>query len=283
QRGRGAGEDDHATAIDVRAEAPQMDPTSRCSHRAHELGHVIGLVPDELRQVSTRAGSLPRRTVKRVYLPICPALKILTSRTAPARSQRSKRPKETSTVPPLALFFAATTRLWVFGGQPWPWQVTLTLAPTGASTVNSAILTPEDLAEPAIRTTGKGCIRVIGCEATVIVSETSLERPLASVTRSRTTCDPAVAKDVLSTCCPATSAPPGRSDQAWVVIGLPASLEVDTSDTASPTCGEAGNHWKEATGGGDGAGGGVEGTATAKVAVPGVALPASSTCSAKTI
>jgi hypothetical protein len=57
----------------------------------HFEGQPIGFVPSGLKQASERSGSLPRRTRKRVYLPICPGLETRISSTAPARRERSKR------------------------------------------------------------------------------------------------------------------------------------------------------------------------------------------------
>jgi hypothetical protein len=54
----------------VRAPAPDDGkPTSINRLGAHFAGQVIGL-PDVLRQLSTRVGSLPLRATKRVYFPI---------------------------------------------------------------------------------------------------------------------------------------------------------------------------------------------------------------------
>ncbi len=115
-------------------------------------------------------------------------------------------------------------------------------APPGACTVSRLSLAPAASIEPAIRTTGKGCIRVTAGELTAIVSAATLERPFASVTRSRTMWLPGVEKVVLSAGGPTLSAPLPVSAQANPVIGLLAPVEVDTSETGSPVCGAEGNH-----------------------------------------
>lgn len=85
--------------VDIPVAPAYVDPAPCRSNRVHVEGHVIG-VDLVLRQPSSRVGSLPRRTVKRVYLPISPALEILTSSTAPTSSERSKRVSDTSIVLP---------------------------------------------------------------------------------------------------------------------------------------------------------------------------------------
>src|ERR1700720_908113 len=101
--------------------------------------------------------------MNRVYLPIRPLLKILTCRTTPARSERSKRRNGiTPTVALCFLLVEAAMRLSDAVGHPRPRQVTVTRAPTGACALSTLSLTPEDVTMPAMRTIGKGCISSSG-------------------------------------------------------------------------------------------------------------------------
>src|SRR6476646_6691301 len=100
-----------------------------------------------------------------------------------------------------------------------------------------------------MRTTGNGSISVKRRLTTWMVSVATLESPSAAVTRSRTTCAPGVAKVVLATCWPAVNVPFPARLQAKAVSGLVWSVELDTSETGSPTTGTAGNHLNDATGG----------------------------------
>ena len=72
--------------------------------------------------------------------------------------------------------------------------------------------------------------------------------PPASVTRSSTVWAPEVEKDVESADSPGPKTPLPAVAQAKAVIGLPASVEVDTSVIASPVCGAEGIHLNDAAG-----------------------------------
>ena len=90
---------------------------------------------------------------------------------------------------------------------------------------------------------------VRGGGVTMTVSATTLERPFASVTRSRTTWLPGVENEVLITGGPAWNVPLPVVSHEKDVIGLETSVELDASDTGSPVCGAVGNHANAATGG----------------------------------
>src|SRR5665213_4214509 len=198
-------------------------------------------MPPGLRQVSSRDGSLPWRMTKRVYLPICPAAEMRICSTAPGRSVRWNFLKEIVTTPAWPLLFPeASTVTRCLAGHPRPLHVTVTRVPIGACTDSRVMRTLAGRCVPAIRTTGKGCISVGVVGMAVIVCVATLESPLASLTRSCTTCGPGVAKVVLSVACPAVNAPESKL-QAKAVNGLLASVEVDTSETGSPTRGWDGN------------------------------------------
>src|ERR1700730_9540147 len=118
------------------------------------------------------------------------------------------------------------TRLADLAGHPWPRQLTLTRAPTEASTVSIRRRTPEDVRDVRMRTIGNGCIRADAGEATGIVCVATLVSPAAAPPRSRTTWLPGVVNVVLSTGPPGWNTPfPARS-QAKDVRGLPGSLEL---------------------------------------------------------
>jgi hypothetical protein len=61
-----------------------------------------------------------------------------------------------------------------------------------------------------------------------------------------------VGKEVYSTAPPGWNGLSSPSAQAIPLMGLVASLELDTIDTGSPVCGTGGNHLNDATGGGGG-------------------------------
>jgi hypothetical protein len=85
----------------------------------------------------------------------------------------------------------------------------------------------------------------------VIVADATEERPSRLVTRNRTTCDAGVENDVVVSGPPGTNAPNDPSSdtsQAYLTIGLVRSVEVDTSETFSPTRGDRGYQMKDATG-----------------------------------
>ena len=100
-----------------------------------------------------------------------------------------------------------------------------------------------------MRTTGNGCISGITGVLTGIVSETTLDWPFASTTRSWTTWGPAVEKEVLIVEPPVLNTSLPVRAQPKLAIAVLASVEVETSEIASPVCGAAGNHVKEAAGG----------------------------------
>src|SRR3979411_1296421 len=120
--------------------------------------------------------------------------------------------------------------------------------PADARTPSSVSRTPERVALLVIRTTGNGCISVSGAAPTGIVWVDTADTPLASVTRSWTTWLPCVEKVVLIPEPPVANAPVPATSQANEMIGLPASVELETSDTLSPTRGAVGNQENEATG-----------------------------------
>ena len=140
------------------------------------------------------------------------------------------------------------------------------------------MFTPDAVSLPAIRTIGNGCIRASGAALTWIVSVTTLERPLASDTCSRTGWGPRLENEVRRTRSPALNWALLPSAHANCVIGLEMSVEVDTSETVSPTLGADGNHRNDATGGdAESAGGLVTVKVTGWLAPT---LPAASRCTA---
>src|SRR5947209_7392556 len=142
---------------------------------------------------------------------------------------------------------------------------------------------PDRVPEPVIRTTGKGCMRGSD-ELTGMVSATTLERPLASVTRSWTLWLPAAENVVLVAGPPATNAPVPARSQAKAVIGLPLSVELETNETVWPTRGLEGNQVNDAAGAARAAAGAGAGPTTTKVLVALTpTLPAESDCSARTV
>ena len=161
----------------------------------------------------------------------------------PARRDRSKRRNSTGAAPTLP---AAAIRLSDLAGHPRPLHSTPIRAPAGACTLSRLSLIPDAVSVLAIRTTGNGCISGTGGTVTGIVSVATLDRPLASVTRSRTTWLPAVENDVLITWLPGARTPLPARSHAKAVIGLLGSVELDASETGSRGCGEAGNQVKDA-------------------------------------
>src|SRR5438552_3263518 len=216
---------------------------------------------------------------KSVYLPILPEAKMRTSSVTPARKERSKRRNVSTTKLACRLrALVMATRLWGFMVQPRPRQVTVTRAPTGACTLTKLSLTPAAVWTPAMRTSGNGCIGFKGDRPTGIVWRAMLEAPRASVTRRRTRWLPKVEKDVLATGPDTLNGPfPARS-QERPVIGLMASLELDTSTTVCPTTGAGGNQLNEATGSALGCVGGAVSVNVTGALAP--VLPAASLCSA---
>src|SRR5207253_5440448 len=136
-------------------------------------------------------------------------------------------------------------------GQPPPRHVTVTRAPGGAWAVIKLRFTPDEVRTPAMWTTGKGAMRLSGRRITWSVPLATLERPSAAVTSSRTTWSPGVVNEVLRTCLPTLNTPLLARAQANVVSGLVRSVELDTSETVSPTTGVDGNHLNDASGGAD--------------------------------
>ena len=132
-------------------------------------------------------------------------------------------------------------------------------------------------------TTGNGCISGRAGGETETVELATLESPLASVTRRCTTWLPAVVNVVLIPGPPTANAPVPVGSQANDVIGLDASVELETNDTDSPTRGVPGNQLNDAEGPAGfatAADGGVLTTNVVAVLIP--TLPASSDCSART-
>lgn len=168
--------DVHQTLCGPRRSAcADTNPVSECPHGVHEVGQAIGWLSLGLRQLSVRIGSLACLITNRVYLPITPGSETMIRRLAPARSERSNRPKVTVTRPALPLLVEVATTCAALAGQPGPWQLTVIIAPAGARTVSSLTFTPKEYSEPAIRTTGKGCISGAVGEVTLSVSATTLE------------------------------------------------------------------------------------------------------------
>jgi len=95
---------------------------------AHEEGHTSGLTPAGSRHESTRSGSLPRRTVKRVYSPILPGWETRISRVTPKRRERSSLRNSTGATPDR---FDTATRFTDLTGQPRPLHLTVIRAPAG--------------------------------------------------------------------------------------------------------------------------------------------------------
>src|SRR2546430_10044602 len=95
---------------------------------AHDDGHTSGLTPAGSRHMSTRAGSLPRRTAKRVYFPISSGWETRISRVTPKRRERSNLRNSTGAAPRL---LDTATRLSDLIGQPRPLHLTVIRAPTG--------------------------------------------------------------------------------------------------------------------------------------------------------
>src|SRR5215211_1213111 len=126
---------------------------------------------------------------------------------------------------------------------------------------------PRGTTSPTSRTVGKGFMSAgaagvagvvgvvevgwaeTGGAATVIVRVMVRETPSPSVTRSETSCSPAVNVPVAEEpSASLKSASPSKS-QAWLVSAPSASTEVETSCTALPATGLLGLHTKPATGG----------------------------------
>jgi hypothetical protein len=124
-------------------------------------------------------------------------------------------------------------------------------------------------------------------ELTGIISEATLESPLASVTRSCTRWLPAEEKVVLIAGPPAANAPVPAGSQAKAVMGLALSVELETNETGSPTLGMEGNQVNDAAGGADGRAADDDGDdepATTNVLVALTpTLPARSGCTARTV
>ena len=96
-------------------------------------------------QLSRRAGSRPRSTSKRVYLPGAPGRKIRSSSTVPARKERSKRRKRVTA--------NGTARRSPRAGQSEPRQRSAAVAPAGARTDSSVSLAPLAVSRPPLSTT----------------------------------------------------------------------------------------------------------------------------------
>ena len=91
------------------AALPAFDPSPVGARGPHDDGHCAGLAVIDATHMSTRVGSLAWRIVKLVYLPMSPGLVTRITSTAPARSDRLKRRKATSTTEDF-LAFSLTTR-----------------------------------------------------------------------------------------------------------------------------------------------------------------------------
>ena len=201
-----------------------------------------------MRQRSIRNGLLPRRTVKRVYLPMRPAWVTRTSSTAPPRSVCSNLRKRTSaalraTGPSDATFVCR------FLGQPAPRHATSMRAVFGALISSTRSRAPDEVNDPAIRTTGKGLISagrttgagVIGRQASRMMASATVDAPLALVARRSTRWGPAVANETVAVG-PVASAnlPSSLRSHARLVIGPLGSLEVENRVIVSPVSGELG-------------------------------------------
>ena len=121
-------------------------------------------------------------------------------------------------------------------------------APAGARTLKSFSLIPAPAPLAAIRTIGNGCINRRLDAATSIVCAATAETPAASVTRKRTTCWPGVLNDVPLTAPPPANTPVPERSHANAVIGLAGSVELESSETRSPTCGALGDQVNDAEG-----------------------------------
>lgn len=181
------------------AECDQARGSRAKRHRGQPLGHAALLIAPGRRQPSVRLGTRSPRISKRVYFPISLPRRTNTSRTTPARNQRSRVVNRTRARP--AIF---STRL---TGQPRPLQRTSTRARAGARTDRIRTFTPRDVTLPASRTTGNGLSSlgggldwgvdgvsevVAGGTRTVNVRDTVEDAPVLSLTRRVTCLLPAV-------------------------------------------------------------------------------------------
>src|SRR4051812_1688102 len=202
---------------------------------------------------SVRAGAAPRRIVKRVYLPMRRGRVTMTSRIVPTRSLRSTLRKR-RTLPRRASLVTARGL-----GQLRPRQRTVVLLPDGAATLRRVMRTVDRSTSPRIRTIGNGVTNSVGAgtrvdvadalRRTVTVWKAVDEAPALSVTRSVTTCVPAVVKAICARPPPASSNAPSPSrSQAWLAIEPSASPDLETKATLCPTAGDCGLKEKDASG-----------------------------------
>jgi len=106
--------------------------------------------PLELAHLSTRAGAVARRTVKRVYLPTKPGFVTKIRSTVPARMRRSNKRSLTRDV--------VVTRVYLVLGHELesPRHITVTRERLGARTVKRVTRTLRLKILPRRRTTGNG-------------------------------------------------------------------------------------------------------------------------------
>src|SRR6202011_348774 len=157
----------------------------------------------------------------------------------------SKRWNETDARPTLPV---EATLLCFLTGQLCPLHVIVIRAPGEARIERTLSLMPEEPRRVTMRTRGNGRMSADCWELTGIVWLATLDAPVASVTRSRTTWLPGVANEVLCSAPPAWNDPLPARSQAKAVSGLAASVEPETSETRSPTCGTGGYHENDAAG-----------------------------------
>ena len=125
---------------------PARRPPPKCACHVQRTGRAR---PGK-RQRSTRDGTLPARTKKRVYFPILPLWRTNSSSVVPTGSVPSNRRKRTMLV--------ALVRVSEVAGQPRPRQRRRNRAPRGARTDRTRTETPRRKTTPAMRTIGKGDI-----------------------------------------------------------------------------------------------------------------------------
>src|SRR5438132_13491862 len=99
-----------------------------------------------------------------------------------------------------------------------------------------------------MRTIGDGSRGFNRARPTEIVARASTVLPSASVTSRRTRCAPAVVNLVVKTGPPETNGPLPAGSHAKATIARDPPAEVETSETVSPTTGDAGIHVNDAVG-----------------------------------
>ena len=128
----------------ARGDAGGGQPSGHCA------GHRSARMEPGGRQRSRRAGALPARITKRVYLPIRVRPITKTSITAPELTLRSRPRRRT------ACDADRTCRFRRRALQPGPWQRARTIAPFGARTDSTWMRAIAPTMRPRIRTTGNG-------------------------------------------------------------------------------------------------------------------------------